>query len=99
MQFVIIAKDATDAEALSRRMQARDGHLAHIRDGLETGEQIMAAAMLDQDEKMCGSVMFVEFENREKLDEWLAEEPFVTEKVWGDIQVIPCRIPDIFSKA
>jgi uncharacterized protein YciI len=33
----------------------------------------------------------VEFENREALDQWLNNDPYVTENVWQDITVQPFR--------
>ena len=41
---------------------------------------------------MIGSTLCVEFETREDLDEWLANDPYVTEGVWQDITVQPIRL-------
>ena len=98
MQFIIIARDATDKKALARRMQARDAHVVRIREGIEKKEQIMAAAMLNDAEDMCGAVMIVDFESREALDAWLKDEPYVTRNVWDNVEVIPCKIPPAFLK-
>ena len=37
--------------------------------------------------KMIGSLLVIEFENREQLDEYLANEPYVVEHVWERIEV------------
>ena len=34
----------------------------------------------------------------EQLDAWLAAEPYVTGKVWENIQIIPCKISPMFLK-
>lgn len=96
MQFVIIAKDGDDAEALNRRMAARPAHLNECERRLESGEQRMAAALLNDAGNMCGTVMVVDFETREALDAWLKEEPYVLGDVWKDIQIIPCKISPAF---
>lgn len=94
MQFIIIGRDANDIDALKRRTGARDAHLKNIEDN--AANMIMGAATVDDEDKMNGSVMFVEFPTREDLDNWLAAEPYITDKVWDDVQVIPCKIPPFF---
>ena len=36
---------------------------------------------------MKGSVLIMEYESREQLDEYLAQEPYVQENVWQKIEV------------
>ena len=36
---------------------------------------------------MIGSLLVMEFESREQLDEYLASEPYVVEQVWERIEV------------
>ncbi len=97
-QFIVIGKDATDAEAPARRAAARDAHIKMVEEKHAKGEQLMGAAMLDDDGNMIGSVMTVDFPSREALDEWLAAEPYVLQKVWQNIEIIPCKIPPVFLK-
>lgn len=47
---------------------------------------------------MTGSTIIAEFPSRRELDQWLAQDPYVTQEVWNDIQVIPCRIAPPFVK-
>lgn len=98
MQFVIIARDATDEKALERRMAAREAHMVLIDEGIQKGQNHMGAAMLDESGAMCGSVMVVEFPDRSALESWLKVEPYVTGKVWDDIEIIECKIPPKFLK-
>ncbi len=41
---------------------------------------------------MIGSTLYVDFESREALDEWLNIDPYVTGGVWQDISVLPIRL-------
>lgn len=98
MQFVIIARDGTDKKALERRMAVRSAHLELSNEAIKRGEQIMGGALLSEEGQMKGSVMIVDFENREELDKWLQVEPYVTGNVWQDIEVIPFRIGPSFEE-
>ncbi len=94
--FIVIGRDGSDEAALERRMAAREAHMGVVKQGIDAGQNIMAAAMLNDEEQMSGSVMIVEFEDRAALDAWLKEEPYVTGEVWKDIEIIECKIPPVF---
>lgn len=96
-QFLIIAKDYTDSEALSRRMAARDAHLALCDQAAAKGEQRMGVAMLGEDGNMCGSAMVVDFPSEDAVQAWLAKEPYMTGKVWEHVEIIPCKIGPSFT--
>src|SRR5688500_15655271 len=98
MQFLIIAKDATDADALTRRMAAREAHIAHISKAKAAGHAKMGAALLSDQEVMNGSAIIAEFENRAALDAWLATDPYVMQNVWNKIDIIPCKIAPSFAQ-
>jgi uncharacterized protein YciI len=91
-QWVVIARDGRDAEALARRMKARPAHFEGLAGLVERGEMLVGGAMLDDEGGMIGSVAVVEFPDRAALDAWLAVEPYVTGDVWRDIEVIPYRV-------
>ena len=97
MQFIVIGKDGTDEGALDRRMAARDAHLKLGADSLANGNQIIGAAMIGDDGKMNGSCMIMDFPDRAALDDWLKREPYVSGKVWDTVEVIPCKVPDLFA--
>ncbi len=97
MQFILIARDATDDKALERRMAHRPAHLEKVQKAIKAGEELLGAAMLNDAGTMCGSVMVFDVPSREYLDDLLKDEPFVTEKVWGDIQIIPIRLAPGFE--
>ena len=91
MQFLVTAYDGTDAEAQARRSAARPAHIDGARDLLDGGHVLIGGAILNDAGDMIGSSLVVEFENREQLDEWLNNDPYVTGNVWQDITVQPFR--------
>ena len=98
MQFLLIAYDGKDDDALNRRMKVREQHLEGVKTRKKDGEHLYSAAILDDDEKMIGSIMVVEYPSLEDLHKkWLNSEPYVVGDVWRDITIKPCRVPDIFK--
>ncbi len=96
MQFLIIAHDATDIEALNRRMEAREAHIAHIATAKVAGHAKMGAALLSEEGIMNGSCIIAEFDSREELDAWMATDPYVLQGVWGSLQIQQCKIAPSF---
>ena len=95
MQFIVIAKDYPDA--LPRRMQAREAHLAMIDALKADGKMLYAPALLNDNDEMCGSVVVYDVADRAELDSLLEAEPFIVNKVWGDLDIRPCRVPPAFT--
>lgn len=83
MQFVITAYDG--AGMLAKRMEVRNLHL----EGMERLKEhlIAAGGLLDEERKLKGSVLIMEFQDREEVDEYLANEIYVKEHVWEKITV------------
>ena len=46
-------------------------------------------------EKMIGSVMILQFENDEKMQEWYDNEPYIKDGVWKFVEVMPFRVANI----
>ena len=83
MQFIIKAYDG--ANKLDKRMEVRSRHLAGMQ---QLGNHVICAGgLLDEEGKMKGSVLIVDFENRAALDAYLAGEPYVVEGVWEKVEV------------
>ncbi|MEO6001049.1 MAG: YciI family protein [Chitinophagaceae bacterium] len=95
LQFVIIAKDGTDPDALDRRMTARPFHIETAKKLKEENHFIVSGATLDKEGKMIGSVMLVQFETEEDLKLWLEKDPYVTGDVWKDIVIKPFRVAEV----
>lgn len=83
MQFIIRAYDGEGM--LAKRMEVRPRHLESIEK--IRAHVICAGGLLDEEGKMKGSVLIMEYENREQLDDYLANEPYVQEHVWEKIEV------------
>lgn len=98
MQFALIAYDGKDEGALERRMAAREGHLAKVRELVANGQALYGAALHDDAGTMIGSMMVLEFPSRAELDAWLTVEPYVVGKVWENITVIPCQTAPSFVR-
>ncbi|MBC7850046.1 MAG: hypothetical protein H7Y31_09920 [Chitinophagaceae bacterium] len=91
LQFVIIARDGNDEQALDRRKEIRPRHLAGARILKDNNNFLFGGAMLDEDGNMRGSVMFVQFETKAEFDNWYANEPYINGNVWQEIEVQPFR--------
>lgn len=96
MQFLVLAYDAKDEGAPARRLAARDAHLSTIARYKASGNMRIGAAILDDNDKMIGSCIIADFPSREALSAWLDEDPYVVQKVWGDIQIQGCKVAPSF---
>ena len=93
MQFMVTGYDGKDAGALGRRMAAREAHLAMAGKMYEKGKWLYAAAILNEEEKMAGSLIICEFDSRSSLEtEWLEKEPYVLGKVWEKIEITRAQV-------
>ena len=83
MQFVITAYDGEGM--LEKRMEVRPRHLEGMR---KLGKKIICAGgLLDEEGRMKGSVLILDFPDRMALDEYLAGEPYMQEHVWDHVNV------------
>ena len=88
MQFIVKAYDG--ANMLERRMAVRPRHLENmnkVKDNV-----ICAGGLLDDEGRMKGSVLIMDFDSKTLLDEYLNTEPYVTEHVWEKIEVEPMNV-------
>ncbi|WP_026869504.1 YciI family protein [Inquilinus limosus] len=92
MQFLVIAKDGTDAEAPARRLAVREQHLVGARKQAEDGVIVAGGAILDDEGRMVGSAVIYEAPDRAALDAIIAADPYVTGGVWRDIEIKPFRL-------
>lgn len=91
MQFRITAYDYTDKDALARRMEVRPRHLENIMKVMEDNRILCAGGITNEAGASVGSFLIMDFPSREKLDEYLATEPYITEKVWESVKVESCN--------
>lgn len=83
-QFLVLAYDSTDPE--------------DIKGMVTRGEIIAGAAILDDGGNMIGSALFTQFPSRAELHAWLAQEPYVKQRVWQKIDVKPMRLAVLDGK-
>ncbi|MDO4520981.1 MAG: YciI family protein [Erysipelotrichaceae bacterium] len=83
MQFVITAYDGEGM--LEKRMEVRPAHLANMSQ--IKGKVVCAGGLLDEEGKMKGSVMVMDFPSKELFDEYLESEPYIKAGVWQKITV------------
>ena len=83
MRFVVTAYDGKNM--LEKRMEVRPRHLENM--SRIPGKVVCAGGLLDEEGKMKGSVLVMDFPGREQLDEYLNTEPYYVEKVWTDVKV------------
>lgn len=88
MQFLVIAYDGTDEEALERRLAAREAHLKSAKKLFESGKWLYAVGILNDEGKAIGSMIVCEFASRDELEQqWLKVEPYVVGNVWKEIKI------------
>lgn len=92
MQFVLVALDHTDDGALDRRLANRDAHLARVRALAAEGGFLSGGAILDANGKMIGSNAHFDFPSRASFDAWLAEDPYVVNRVWDSVTIHEARL-------
>ena len=94
-QYLVTAYDFTDTEALKRRMDVRPHHLDGARQLKLQGNFILGGAILDEQGRMVGSTMVMQFENDEALEAWKQNEPYITQGVWETVDVKPFKVADV----
>ena len=98
MQFIVSGYDGQDEGALDRRMAAREDHLAMAKQMVENNKWLYAAAILNEEDKMTGSLIICEFASKQAMQsEWLDKEPYVLGKVWEKIEITRAQVPPLFS--
>ncbi len=83
MQFIIMAYDGENM--LDKRMEIRPQHLEGMA---RLGKHVVCAGgLLDEEGKLKGSALVMEFDDRAGVDEYLENEPYVKAGVWKMIEV------------
>jgi len=94
-QYIVTGYDYTDEGALDRRMAVRQHHLDNAKHLKENGNYILGGALLNDEGKMIGSVMILQFETEEGLDAWQQSEIYITEKIWETVDIKPYRVASV----
>ena len=94
-QYLIAAWDGNDEKALDRRMKARPAHFERAAQLKANGNLVLGGAMLNNEGKMIGSTMVVQFETEKELQQWLDSEPYVVGEVWQKIETHPFKVANV----
>src|SRR5438132_9988921 len=98
MQFFVIAVDNEDEAVSTARTRAKADHLAVSAGAIGRGQILLEVDILDHGQNVRGSAMLVDFPSLDAVDNWIAREPYVTEKAWSKVEVYPCRIGTRFRQ-
>lgn len=88
MQFIIKAYDGEGM--LQKRMEVRSRHFENIDKIRE--HVICAGAIRDEAGNMTGSLLVMEYDSREEVDQYIANEPYALEHVWDRIEIEPMTV-------
>lgn len=94
-QYLITAYDHTDEGAVDRRMAVRPHHLDKVKELKENGNYVVGGAMLNDEGKMIGSTMILQFETEEELDAWKRSDPYITQNIWETFDVKPFKVAQV----
>lgn len=95
----MIAYDGTDKGAFDRRLAAREAHLKSAKNFYDSGAWIFAAAILNNNGTMIGSMVVCDFPSQNELEEqWFKNEPYITGNVWNEIEVTRAQIAPFCDK-
>ena len=94
-QYLIYAWDGKGQDALERRMSVRPFHFEKARELKAKGNFVFGGAILNDDGKMIGSNMIVQFETDQELKAWLDSEPYIVNKVWEKFEVRPFKVAEV----
>ena len=94
-QFIIYALDHIDNDAFNRRMAARPAHLERMKSLRDNNNYVLGAAILDENEKMIGSNIILQFETEAAFYDYLKTEPYVLGAVWGNIKINKTRVANL----
>ena len=93
---MLVAFDGVDEGAAGRRLAAREAHVKLGDEMVAAGRMLFGTAILDDEGRMIGSMLVLDFPSREELDGWLAVEPYVTGTVWERVDIRPCAVGPSF---
>ncbi len=94
-QYLITAYDYADPDAFQRRMNVRPHHLDGAKDLKTNGNYVIGGAILNDEDKMIGSVMILQFETEEELKKWEQNEVYITQKIWETYDIKPFRVAGV----
>ena len=87
--YVILCMDKPDSVPL--RMATREAHLAFVKDTTHVSF-IVGGPFLNEGGEMIGSMLIVDAEDKEKLDAFLADDPYGKAGLFERVDVRPWKV-------
>ncbi|ORY04801.1 hypothetical protein K493DRAFT_333762 [Basidiobolus meristosporus CBS 931.73] len=97
-QYLVIAKDFIDAEAISRRLAIREAHLDRCRELYKQNKVVAVGALRSDDSdygKMMGSCHIYEANDVEEVKRIISQDPYIDARVWEDVKIIPLKLVNL----
>jgi uncharacterized protein YciI len=94
-QYLVTGYDFKDDAAFERRMNVRPDHINGVKALKQAGNYVIGGAMLDEEGKMIGSTMIVQFETEEALNSWKQNEVYITGKIWERFEIQPFKVAEV----
>ena len=83
MLIALMAKDKDGA--LQTRLDNRDAHLTHIKNS----DVVMhAGPLLNDDGKMCGSLVILDVEDMAAAEDWAANDPYAKAGLFASCELV-----------
>jgi uncharacterized protein len=92
-QYIIYAKDGTEDGVFERRLAVRKLHFEGTQVLKDNGNYVTGGALVDDNGKMIGSAVILQFEHRSELQTWLENEPYMKYNVWKTVEVHQFGVP------
>jgi uncharacterized protein YciI len=95
MWYAIISEDVSDS--LSKRLAAREAHLARLKDLVRAGRLLVAGPhpAIDAEDPgnagFTGSLVIVDFPSLEDAQRWADEDPYISAGVYEKVVVKPFK--------
>ncbi|MFI5156627.1 MAG: YciI family protein [Chitinophagales bacterium] len=94
-QYILYAWDGVDGKAHERRIAARPAHLKQAAKLKQSRNLLTGGAILNEKKEMIGSMMLVQFENKQELESCLSIEPYIIGNVWQKWECHPFQVASV----
>ena len=92
MQFMILAYDKKGDDTQIKRASVKPSHLKVVDNFKKEGAFRFGGNILGDNEGIIGSVVVLESESESVVRNYLNAEPYVTNQVWENIEVLKVRL-------
>lgn len=87
MQYAAVCIDKPNSESL--RMENRGAHIEHLKKVKEN--MLLAGPFLNDDGRMCGSLLVFHGLSLEEVNSWLQDDPYAKAGLFESVEVRPFK--------